>query len=293
MKKTIALVISLVLSSCIFAGEAASYSLFDALQKKLIKVIIKGRGTTSDNSSSHYGRCITVNVKNISQQRLDLTIEAGRKLKCYKDSVQSMVISQTEMFALGPGNSSDFTINAFCTSKHSGAPGVKNEFSMQGMAKGYLYELVKLIESLDCQDNMGQQAVWVLTDSISTANITGGDPVKAKKLKSFVEFAIKKVIINKDESYNYDYSYPEKNAKGYKISGEINWNMPYNGTVTLSIYDNKGKKILDVFTGVPYRPGFQSYSYELANDMFREGETYWLKIISAGQWLKEVAINMN
>jgi hypothetical protein len=292
MKKLMAIVFSLVLSSFIFAGEPVSYTLFDAVQKKLVKVVFKGRETASGHSSSHYGRCISLSVKNLSTLHLELKLEAGRKLKCYKDSVQSMMISQTEMFALGPGNTSDFTINAFCTKKNSGAPGSANIFNMQGMASGYLYELVQLIESLGCQDNMGQQAVWVLTDSISPDNIKGGDAAKAKKLKDFVEFAIGRIKNEKIGGYVYDYSFPDKMNDGYKITGEINWTMPYSGTVTLSVYDSKGKKVADIFTGVPYKSGFQTYDYDLANGAFKEGEMYWLKVVSGGERLKEVAITM-
>ncbi len=292
MKKLILFVFSLVLSSGIFASETMTMSLFDAIQKKLVKVVFKGRGYTSDNGCAHYGKCMSLTVKNISSQRLDLKLEAGRKLKCFKDTVQDMIVSRTEMFALGPGGSSDFTINAFCTQKHEHAPDVANVFDMQGMAGGYLYELIQLIESLDCQDNAGQQAVWVLTDSISPDNITGTDAEKVKKLKKFVEFAISKIKADKISGVIYDYSFPDKTNEGFKISGEINWTMPYSGTVTLSVYDNKGKKVIDIFTGVPYKSGFQSFNYELANTMFREGELYWLKVVSGGQWLKELAITM-
>jgi len=292
MKKLMLFVFSLVLCSGIFASETATTSLFDAVQKKLVKVVFKGRGYTSDNGSSHYGKCISLYIKNISSQRLELKLEAGRKLKCFKDTVQDMIVSKTEMFALGPGGSSDYTINAFCTQKHEHSPGVTNAFDMQGMAGGYLYELIQLIESLDCQDNAGQQAVWVLTDSISPDNVTGGDAEKAKKLKKFVEFAIGKIKANKASGVIYDYSFPDKTNEGFKITGEINWTMPYSGTVTLSVYDNKGKKVVDIFTGVHYKSGFQSFNYELANTMFREGEMYWLKVASGGQWLKELAITM-
>lgn len=292
MKKLIPFAFSLVMSSCIFAGETASYTLFDAIQKNLVRVLFKGRGITSENSSSHYGRCITLNVKNMSAQRLELKLEAGRKLKCYKDSVQNMMVSQTEVFALGPGNTSDFTINAFCTQKRASGPGPKNAYSMQGLADGYLYELVQLIESLGCQDNMGQQAVWVLTDSISPENITGSDAAKAKKLRNFVEFALKRVKTEKVGGYIYDYSFPDKTNKGYKIKGEINWTMPYTETVTLSVYDNKGKKVADIFAGMPFKSGFQTYDYDYANNTFRDGDMYWLRLISGGTMLKEVAITM-
>lgn len=292
MKKFILLVFSLVLCSGLFAGETMSTSLFDAVQKNLVKVVFKGRGYTSENRSAHYGKCILLHLKNVSSQRLELSLEAGRKLHSCYDSVQDMMVSQTEVFALGPGGSSDFTINAFCIEKSETAPKENTVFTMAALAGGYLLQLVQLIESLGCQDNMGQQAVWVLTDNVSPENIKGSDREKEKKLRDFVDFALKKIQGGKIDGVIYDYSFPDKMAGGFKIAGQINWDMPYSGTVTLGVYDNKGKKVADIFAGVPYNKGFQTFTYELASSLFREGELYWLKVISNGERLKEVAITM-
>ncbi len=292
MKKFILFVFSLVLSSGIFAGETVSTSLFDALQKKLVKVVFKGRGYSSENRSAYYGKCISLQLKNVSSQRLNLTLEAGRKLHSGRDSAQDMIVSQSEVFALGPGGSSDFTINAFCIEKSEPSPKESTVYTMAAMADGYLLQLVQLLESLGCQDNMGQQAVWVLTDNASPDNVKGNDHMKEKKLRDFVEFALRKIKGGKPEGVIYDYSFPDKMDGGFIIAGQINWDMPYSGTVTLGVYDNKGKKVADIFTGVPYKSGFQTYTYELASVLFREGELYWLKVVSNGERLKEVAITM-
>jgi hypothetical protein len=292
MKRKMFVVFSLVICSYLLSAETLSMGLFEAIQKKMVKVDIKGRGVTTENSSGHYGKCIFLKIKNLLAQPLDLNVETGRRLTCVYDSVQDMMVAKAEMFALGPNGSSDFTINAFCTQKHDRSPGESSVFRLDGMTEGYLHELALLIESLGCIDNTGQQAVWVLTDSISPGEITGKDAAKVKKLKDFVIFAIANMKNQKSTQFMYDYSFPDKTDKGFLLKGEINWDMPYSGLVSLTIYDNHNQKIKVIFDERLYRSGFQTFDYNLSNIAFKENELYWLRVEGCGKKLKELAVKM-
>jgi hypothetical protein len=292
MKTKIFVLIPFLFCSYVLSAEILSFSLFEALQKKIVKVDIKGRGVTSDNSNGHYGKCILVKIKNLTNDPLNLCLETGRRLTCVYDSIQDMMVAKSEMFALGPGSSHDFTINAFCTQKHDRSPGETSTFTMDGMSEGYLHQLSLLIESLGTLDNTGQQAVWVLTDSISPNEITGSDAVKVKKLRDFVEFAIANMKAERTLGFIYDYSFPDKSEKGFSLKGEINWEMPYSGLVSLTIYDNHNKKIKVLFDERMYRSGFQTFDYDLKDLSLNEHELYWLRVDGCGKKLKELAVKM-
>jgi hypothetical protein len=292
MKTKIFVLIALLFCSYVLTAENLSFSLFEAIQKKMVKVDIKGRGYTSDNSYGHYGKCIFVKVKNLTNQSLNLSLETGRRLTCVHDSIQDMMVAKSEMFALGPNGSSDFTINAFCTQKHDRSPGESSIFKLDGMSEGYLHELSLLIESLGMLDNTGQTAVWVLTDSVSPNEIRGSDAAKVKKLKDFVLFAIGNMKTERATGFMYDYSFPEKTEKGFSLRGEINWEMPYSGLVSLTIYDNHNQKIKVLFDERLFRPGFQTFSYNLTNLSLKENEMYWLRVDGCGKRLKELAVKM-
>ncbi len=292
MKKTIFVMLLLIFHAGIILHASNSIPLFDAIKKKMVSVKIKGRGYTSDNSSAHYGKCVSLKIRNLTSQPLNVNMEAGRRLKCVYDSVQDMLVSRSDMYALAPNASGDFTISAFCSQKHDRAPSESSIFDISSMSEGYLYELAVLIESLACFDNTGQQAVWVLTDSISPNNISGADAAKVKKLKDFVTFAMAHGTPEKQYGFTYDYSFPNKSNSGFIIKGEVNWNMPYTSFVTISVYDNQNTKIATIFAEKPYKPGYQTYTYDLANTTFKEGELYWLRVEGCGKCLKELAIKM-
>jgi hypothetical protein len=289
--KNFALIV-LLFCSYLMRAENLSLSLSDAIKKKMVIVDIKGRGVTSDNSYGHYGQCIFVKVKNLTNQPLSLNLETGRRLTCVYDSIQDMIVAKSEMFALGANGNSDFTINAFCTQKHDRSPGTTSTFRLDGLSEGYLHELVLLIESLGSLDNTGQMAIWVLTDSISPNEITGSDASKVKKLKDFVVFALTNMKAERATGFIYDYSFPDRTEKGFSLKGEINWDMPYSGMVSLTIYDNYNQKVKVLFDERLYRPGFQTFDYNLMNLSLKENEIYWLRIDGCGKRLKEVAVKM-
>ncbi|MEI6122628.1 MAG: hypothetical protein WCQ95_03285 [Bacteroidota bacterium] len=292
MKKFISILLLLVLSAGISTKATNALSLFEAVKNKMVTVTLAGRGYSVENGTSHYGKCISLEIKNLTSQSLELKVEVGRRLKCVYDSIQDMMISRSEMFALAPYAKYDYTINAFCTQKHDRAPGETSFYDLSSMSEGYLFQLAQLIESLDCQNNTGQQAVWVLTDSISPNDITGADASKVKKLKDFVEFALASSKKQGISGMMYDYSFPDKTTAGFAIKGEINWNMPYTSFVTITIYDNQNNKVAILFAEKPYKTGFQTYNYDLTNTAFKEGELYWLRVEGCGKRLKELAIKM-
>ncbi len=292
MKTKIFVLLVLLLCSYVLKAEILSLSLFEAIQKKMVKVDITGREYSAENSHGHYGRCITVKIKNLMAQPLELNVETGRRLTCVYDSIQDMMVAKNEMFAMGPHGSADYTISAFCTQKHDRSPGASSNFMLDGMSEGYLHELALLIESLGTFDNTGQQAVWVLTDSISPNEITGSDAAKVKKLKDFVKFAMANMKAERASGFIYDYSFPDKSEKGFSLKGEINWDMPWSGLVSLTIYDNHNKKIKVIFDEKMYRSGFQTFNYNLENLSLKEHELYWLRVDGCGKWLKEVAVKM-
>jgi hypothetical protein len=292
MKTKIFVLLALIMCSYVLSAETLSLSLFEAIQKKMVKVDIKGRGYSADNSHGHYGRCITMKIKNLLAQPLELSVETGRRLTCVYDSVQDMMVAKNEMFALGPNGTSDYTIYAFCTQKHDRSPGENSNFMLDGMSEGYLHELALLIESLGTLDNTGQQAVWVLTDSISPNEISGSDAAKVKKLKDFVSFAVANMKAERASGFIYDYSFPDKSTKGFSLKGEINWDMPWSGLVSLTIYDNHNQKIKVIFDEKMYRSGFQTFDYNLSNLSLKEHELYWLRVDGCGKRLKEIAVKM-
>lgn len=291
--KTILFIALLCTSSLFLTASNITVNLYEAIQKKMVKVGINGRGYTSAEHTSNTGKCIKINIKNLTQNSLNLKLETGRKLHCIYDSIQDMMVARRELFALSPMEEEEYTIYAFCTQKRDQSPSISSKFTLEGLSEGYLYDLSLLIEDLKAFDNTGQQAVWVLTDKEKSKSIRGSNEQTVNKLKMFVEYAIANPDYKRNNSYIYDYSYPDKNENGYELKGEINWDMPYTGLVSLILYDNNNQKVKVLFDEYLFRSGFQTYDYKLQSPLMKKDELYWLRVEGFGTKIKEIAIKID
>jgi hypothetical protein len=267
-----------------------SYTLDDAIKKNLVSATITGR---KDATTAYYGDCITLILKNKTGQKLTLNLENGRRLDCTNDSVQDMLVTQAEIFALLPSTQQEFTIYAMCSQKHNRSPHPNSVYHIGGMAESVLVQLTILIEKLKAQSYTGQQAVWVLTDDSDPSGITGNDSA-TRVLREFVtkNKGFKKKA-ERDPNFIYDYSFPKEEANGFTIEGNFDWQMPYKTYVSLYIYDNNGNKIKVIFQDVVYSGGLQNYHYKITSDDFRPGELYWVRMKANDKILREVSIKMD
>ncbi len=292
MKKVVFIIIAFITITKLSSGSVSgnSYLITDAINKKLIKVIVSGRGYTPENTSAYWGKCINLRIKNLTYGKLEIKMESGRKLKCVYDSVQDMIITKTEMISLNPSESSDFTIYAMCGELSNGSPSASSLYKFGNFVEDKLLKVVKMIEELEVQNDAGQAAIWVFTDNMSPDNIRtySGDKDRAKKLQEYV-YALKG-INKKETGYIYDYSYPKADSNYVKFEGEIQWIMKSPGKVSFILYDNFGNKIRTIFEDVEFGVGLQSYRYKLPDLVLAKGELYWLRLKSAGTKIKEISI---
>jgi hypothetical protein len=267
-----------------------SYSLEEALKRKLVKAEISGRGSTPENYSSHHGKCIRITLHNLTSQSLNVNIEQGRNLRCIYDSVQNMLVASGEMMALSPSQKKEFTIFAFCSEKTDKSPSESSRFELASMAEGSMVQLIRIIERYKAFNGTGQAAVWVLTDDASPDAITGSDPETVKALKEYVT-NLKNA--KPEEGYIYDYSFTAFNNPPSTIQGEIGWELESGGWVSLSLYDNNNTKIHQFFSDVAYQRGYHSYKYKLTHQALISGQRYWVRLFVNNKKFKELSVVMD
>jgi hypothetical protein len=280
-KSTIMLMILLGILSCsTVTASVSTYTLKEALERKLVTAFISGKG-------GYHGKCVFLRLKNVSNQNLSIRIEAGRRLNCVYDSVQDLLITQSEMFALLPSQTREVTIYAMCCEKSNHSPGETSTYNLGAMAEARLVELAVLIEKLKAQNLTGVKAVWVLTDGISPDEISGSDSITVAALKEFVSNpSNNKKIINRNPGVLYDYSYPQSDGEIFTIEGDFIWELAASGYVSLYIYDNNGNRLMALFQDESSPAGLQTYHYRVQDATFQSGETYWVRLKQKGMTIK-------
>jgi len=287
---------TLILMLCILswlplAAITNSYTLEEALKKKLVTATISGHRY---ETSSYYGKCIGIKLHNTTSQALSINVESGRRLNSDYDSVQDMLITQSERFALLPSQTQEFSIYAMCCEQHNQPPVDNNHYNLGAMADASLVQLARLIEQLQAQDYAGQHAVWVLSDGADPNSINSSNPEITKALREFVINVVKAPkAAERDPGFIYDYSYPQTDGVRFTLEGEFTWEMPYQSFVSLYIYDNSGNRVCVIFQDAAFPSGLQTYNYKVTSDALKSGGLYWIRMKQNSKTIKELAVTMD
>jgi hypothetical protein len=167
-----------------------------AISSKKIKCEIEGSWDTNDklefldSNGQYFGKCITVKVRNIYNDTLNIYIENGLMLLCDDSRTQDMVVTKSIFINLLPKQYKSFQLYAMCAEMHDGMPNISTSYKVGELTNEKLVSITQQIENSFMQNVAGQGAVWSFTDN---ANID--DLIKYGATESSIEITFD--ILNK------------------------------------------------------------------------------------------------
>jgi len=138
--------------------------------------------------SSHYGKCIDIKIKNMSDTLLNVVIQCGTMLVSQDSNAQDMLVTKTIYFSLSPKEQKIDRLYAMCGELHKNAPDVLISYKVGEQAPKKLTRLAHVIEATSAQNKAGQYAVWAVTDHASRYEL-GDDLEVLKKSQQLLEKA--------------------------------------------------------------------------------------------------------
>lgn len=274
MQKLVFLFLSLILGSLqLFSSPI---SLQDALSKKLVTATLRGKNqdSTPGYVSSHFGPCIELQIKNLSKTSLSIQLENGRFLETLDTNEQRMIITQQELISLLPNKQKSVTIYAMCTQMHDHSPGRESLLAMGPMATGNLLELTGFLQKNRFQGQAAQEAIWVITDRNSPANIYSDDTLQMKKLQQLVCKLTGQTMPKAAQKIEY--------AEGM-VSGEIVFDNKVPDSYTMKLYNETGEVIVTFFEDKPIeRPLHTTLNWRFRYQGFPKG-MYYVKLVNKKQ----------
>ena len=146
------------------AGTAVT--LQDAVEQELVEVTIRG-----EEDMDFYGECLYIRIVSQSDKTLEIEIKCGLKLICKNEKVQNMVITETIIITLEPGEEDIRNLHAMCGELHDDPPSEEDYFRVGEMTTGNTLRIAEHIHQEDAQDIVGQYAMWATTDDASSREL--------------------------------------------------------------------------------------------------------------------------
>ncbi len=280
--KSIHLILITMSITEIHAATCNVLSIEDAAKQGLIKLALKSKG-------GYTGDVIEMKIQNISNKKLDLKIEAGRKLDSKKNDEQDIIVTQSQEFFV---NANQFkTINVFgmCCQAHNSAPKKNSVYSIGKLADSSLIKLASYIDKNEYYTNhSAQQAVWTISDNNSIGSIYGEEKELVSDLRQYVSKITGKIIPP------YDITYEQQNSndvlgRAKKIEGVFDYTPQLNGKVRVGIYDNQGHLVQLLFEDIAHETGDCKLFYTFRTKDLPTG-TYYARMDMNGEVQKEMKI---
>lgn len=264
------LALAVLLFTGMFAKAAnPTYTLAEALKKKLIKAEIKGADSASPSSGGHYGKCLQIKLTNLTTQKFNVQITAGQQLEPDDSTIQTMMVTEGELFAFNTLKTQKKYINAMCIQKNDGGPGRQVVFKTGVMSTGNLLGIAQLVEKHKYFDGVGQAAVWCISDRQPISSIYCDDTVKLKILQEFVSKATGQVIPPRGHQPD---DQPQQPRRGFKTTVTFEWTASKAYKTTLVVLDMNNKPMMEILKDQTLQQGFHKYSFELSTSELPEGE---------------------
>ena len=160
-----------VLTFCVILISSYSYmslpvELIQAIQDKKISVSVISTG-------SYSGKCIQLNIKNLTNLPYTLSIAAGTIFIPEDEGEQTILVPQKNIIALHPSETKRTLVDGFCTELKDRCPQTSSTFSIsknRNQALGDLVQFMAPLKNLD--ESLIQQSIWCITDGESPSNLS-------------------------------------------------------------------------------------------------------------------------
>ncbi len=216
--------------------ETTSMSFQDALTKKKITF-------TASNNGEYAGASIVVNIKNLSNSPLKITIPAGTIFHPTNDEDQDLIIPQEEVINLVAQGLKKPVLNGFCIQASESSPEAIAVKKWSKTSNDKMTKLITYLAGKKINHDDLQAALWSVSDDRSINNI-GLDNTENKALRKFLST----LTGQKEEWFSSQKSYTVSETRQIqsapmKISGTLDFISDGVTKIKVGIYKRDGTLI--------------------------------------------------
>ena len=233
-----------------------------------------------NDESVHYARPLKIVLQNNSSFAINVSLPAGYVFRADDSTYQNILITNSMLAALQPGQSKTYVLNGMCMESSDRAPQSESTFSSNGMAENKLVKLAEYIEKNKFFSQAGQNAVWTLINDKPLYEVTSLDTSQAYKLQHFLSDLTGKAILPAPEEEAYLYDYSERPRK-VVVGGEIVFNTSSVMEVEWSLFNEDGILLREIYNG-PIGPGEVTLDFEYDAEVYSD-PIYYLKLVADGE----------
>lgn len=266
MKSLIKLLLIIVLFVITFAfnyNKAKILNIEDAINNNYVSANITGLG-------GYRGYCILLQVSNLLNVDTTIYIEAGRRLNSIDSTVQDILITKEVKLFVKAGEQKNINLFGFCCQATNHAPSQNEKFDVGHLADSNLVKLAKFLNSNNYDNDIIQNAVWVISNNHPIYSVGSSNSTIRKKINNLYNTlaSIKHLPI---EYTWYSLTYKTDTAILFtgipdSLYGDFDYQLWNNSNVSITMNDSTGHVVKRFMANKPHNP--DKYNYEVRTSVF-------------------------
>ncbi len=241
------------------------------------------------------GKALRLHITNASRNTLQLRVDPALIFKPDDAAYQPLVLPAEETFALAPGGTTDIEVQTFCGKLHASAPGSKLNYKLWRQGDTDLIKVTQYIRKNSLYDDLGQAAIWALTDGHDLDGVI--DPARPKISAELLALMIKLTGRPTPEYfklYKMDTTagQPVFRKRMLKIVANMEWKLEVPAPVSLGIYNQTGDLVQGVLADEQMKQG----GYKMMVQFEAEGAppgNYFMRLREGEKLMKELKVTVD
>ncbi len=244
MKKSTLMAMAILALLCLSVQYAQAISLKKAIDLNIVEA-------TCISNGGYYTKGLHLEVKNKTNDFMDIDIDPALVFQCGDASYQDLVILGNETISVNGNSTQAIDLQTFCARSSASVPiqGLGYTISYQGDST--MMEALNYIKQNNLFNDLGQSAVWALTNDLPLAAVFDGTQTEFSRL--FIRYLAELTKQAMPEYYvQYKLRHDAQNRpvfdfRNAKIFVDMEWNVKkLNRNVDLTILREDGSIYKDV-----------------------------------------------
>jgi hypothetical protein len=239
--------------------------------------------------SSYKGKGLKLTITNKSGSAIRVRVNQGVIFRPEADGPQPLVLAGEEMLRLEPFKEGSVEVQTFCADSRGSAPSASLNYSFSHVGSDTLIKLLQYVKKNAMLDDLGQAAVWVLTNGHTLNNVY--DPYRDIASKKLVDYLATLTGLPAPDYYVMNQRSQEAGAPVYtpktlKIFAQFEHVLAAPEKLTLGVFKEDGSMLKRVFENRNFGKGAHRHRVEFEATGVEAGN-YYIRLMSGQTVLQE------
>ena len=264
-------------------SNAGVISLKQALKANKIAIDISPK-----EDGTHYHSPFILEVRNLTAQKLNVSLENGMTLVPDDESYQEFIITETQLLALQPRSTEKRRLMAMCIQESNSAPREAVKYQIGEKANEGLCKLSKFIEENKQFEPDAQFLMWEIA-----SGYIKNDEIDSIEMNEFGSITIMDldasgnlVIVEKEALKE------EPKLKQLIVEGSFTMNLSRNHNIHIAMFNMENVIVKELYNNPSSPTGNTKLKYEFDSLEFPE-EKYQIKLVMNGDVVMKRVVTMD